>query len=90
MKASGQYPELITPIMTTTLTVRLPAALAREFKAKAKAAKTSPSAVLRQAATEFVRRQKPASNGMQEHCDAHAGTWDGHVSRRELLRRTRP
>jgi len=76
--------------MTTTVTVRLPATLAREFKAKAKAAKTSPSAVLRWAATEFVRRQKPTSNAMQEHIDAHAGSWDGHVSGQELLRSTRP
>lgn len=76
--------------MTTTVTVRLPAMLAREFKAKARAAKTSPSAVLRQAATDFVRQRSPASTAMQQHIDAHAGSRDGHISGTELLRRTRP
>jgi len=76
--------------MTTTLTVRLPQTLARELKAKAKAAKTSPSAVLRRAAADYVRKKKPALNAMQEHIDAYAGTWEGYCSGEELLRRTRP
>lgn len=75
--------------MTTTLTIRLPASLARELKSKAKAARTSPSAVLRRAAAEYVRDQQPAGNAMQEHLDAHAGTWDGYCCGEELLRRTR-
>ncbi len=78
--------------MTTTLTIRLPATLARELKSKAKAAKTSSSAVLRHAATEYVHRKKgdKTLNAMQEHINAHAGTWDGYCSGEELLRRTRP
>lgn len=76
--------------MTTTLTIRLPAALARELKAKTKAAKTSPSAVLRRAAADYVRKEKPTLNALQEHIDAHAGRWDGYCSGEELLRRTRP
>ena len=77
--------------MTTTLTIRIPAALAREFKAKAKAAKTSPTAVLRRAAMDYVRETKAKRlNAMQEHIMARAGTWDGHCSGEELLRKTRP
>ncbi|MCI0535881.1 MAG: ribbon-helix-helix domain-containing protein [Verrucomicrobiales bacterium] len=78
--------------MTTTLTVRLPAPLAREFKAKTKAAKTSPSAVLRRAAADYVRQKNsgPGLNALQEHIMARAGTWDGYCSGEELLRRTRP
>jgi predicted transcriptional regulator len=79
--------------MTTTLTVRLPASLARELKTRAKAAKTSPSAVLRRAAADYVRqkRKSPAGlNAMQEHINSRAGTWDGDISGEELLRRTRP
>jgi predicted transcriptional regulator len=78
--------------MTTTLTIRLPAALAREFKAKTRAAKTSPTAVLRRAAADYVRKTKngPSLNAMQEHIDARAGRWDSHCSGEELLRRTRP
>ncbi|MCI0366056.1 MAG: ribbon-helix-helix domain-containing protein, partial [Phycisphaerales bacterium] len=62
------------------MTIRLPETLARELKAKARAARTSPSAVLRRAAADYVRRKKPALNAMQEHIDAHAGTWDGYTS----------
>jgi len=78
--------------MTTTLTVRLPASLARDFKSRTKAARTSPSAVLRRAAADYVRRQKstPGLNTLQEHILARAGTWDGYCSGEELLRRTRP
>ena len=77
--------------MTTTLTIRIPAALAREFKAKAKAAKTSPTAVLRRAAMDYVRETKAKRlNAMQEHIMARAGTWDGYCSGEELLRKTRP
>jgi hypothetical protein len=78
--------------MTTTLTVRLPAALARELKAKARAAGTSPSAVLRRAAERYVGAARKGSglNDLQEHINARAGTWDGDISGEELLRRTRP
>ena len=76
--------------MTTTLTIRLPETLARQLKAKAKAAKTSASAVLRHAAADYVRKGKHTLNPMQAHIDAHAGTWDGYCSGEELLRRTRP
>ncbi len=78
--------------MTTTLTIRLSETLARELKAKTKAAKTSPSAVLRRAATDYVRERKtgPGLNAMQEHILARAGTWDGYCSGEELLRKTRP
>jgi len=78
--------------MTTTLTIRLPASLARELKTRAKAAKTSPSAVLRRAAADYVRKNKSGAklNAMQEHINARAGTWDGDISGEELLRRTRP
>jgi hypothetical protein len=78
--------------MTTTLTVRLPAKLARELKAKARSAKTSPSAVLRQAAANYVRGKTDSKspNAFQEHIDSRAGTWDGHCSALELLRKTRP
>jgi predicted transcriptional regulator len=75
--------------MTTTLTVRLPQALARNLKAKARAAKTSPSAVLRRAAEKYVAGA-PALNDVQEHINSRAGTWDGTISGEELLRRTRP
>ena len=73
--------------MTTTLTIRIPAPLAREFKAK-----TSPSAVLRRAAADYVRQTKLGRglNTLQEHIMARAGTWDGYCSGEELLRRTRP
>jgi predicted transcriptional regulator len=43
--------------MTKTLNIRLPAALTREFKVMTKAAKTSPTAVLRRAAANYVRRR---------------------------------
>jgi predicted transcriptional regulator len=78
--------------MTTTLTIRLPTALARELKARAKEARTSPSAVLRRAAATYVRGKKSGagSNAMQEHIDAYAGAWDGYCSGEELLKRTRP
>ena len=78
--------------MTTTLTIRLSTSLARELRAKAKAAKTSPSAVLRRAAADYVRRSKPATglNSLQEHILARAGTWSGDCSSENLLKRTRP
>jgi metal-responsive CopG/Arc/MetJ family transcriptional regulator len=76
--------------MTETLTIRLPAALARELKAKAKRANTNPSEILRHAASEYVRNAKPGNNPMQNHILARAGTWDGDISGKELLRRMRP
>ena len=71
--------------MTETLTIRLPAALVRELRAK-----TNPSAVLRQAASNYVRQFKPNINPMQNHILARAGTWDGDISGLELLKRTSP
>jgi predicted transcriptional regulator len=78
--------------VTTTLTIRLPAPLARELKAKARAEKTNPSAVLRRAASDYVRKKNSSQrlNAMQQHLLARAGKWDGHCSGEELLRRTRP
>jgi len=77
--------------MTETLTIRLPKSLARDFRAKTLAAKTNPTAVLRRAAAEFVKAKgTTARNSMQEHVRARAGTWNGHCSGKELLRRTRP
>ncbi len=77
--------------MTETLTVRLPKSLARDFRAKARATKTNPSAVLRRAAMEFVKtKNAPARNAMQEHVRIRAGSWDGFCSGTELLRQTRP
>ena len=77
--------------MTQIVTIRLPTRLARELKAKARSANTTPSAVLRQMALEYVRRKhKPARNALQEHILAHAGTWNGYCSGEELLRKTRP
>jgi hypothetical protein len=78
--------------MTTTLTIRLPVALARELKSRTKAAKTNPSAVLRRAAASYVRQKKggAGATAMQQHIDAYAGAWNGHCSGEELLRRTRP
>jgi len=76
--------------MTKTLTIRLPATLLNDLKAKAKSAKTNPNAVLKRMAAEYVRENKPAGNAMQEHIRAYAGTWDGYCSGEELLRKTRP
>lgn len=77
--------------MTTTLTIRLPEKLARDLKTKTRAAKTSPSAVLREAASNYVRRShKDSATAMQRHIDARAGTWDGDISGVELLKITRP
>ena len=75
--------------LTETLTIRLPAALAREFKARAKSANTNPSEILRRAAADYVRQPQAGVNAMQKHILARAGTWDGDISGAELLRRTR-
>lgn len=77
--------------MTETLSIRLPESLARQVKSKARAAGTNVSAVARELFTEYVRQHKapPTANGMQQHIDAYAGTWDAHCSAEELLRRTR-
>jgi len=37
-----------------------------------------------------VRKKAGALNAAQRHVRARAGTWDGKVSGRELLHRTRP
>lgn len=77
--------------MTQTVTIRMPARLARELKAKARSAKTNPSAVLRGLVADYVRgKRKPGRNPLQEHIAAYAGTWDGYYSAEELLRKTRP
>jgi predicted transcriptional regulator len=76
--------------MTETLTIRLPSTLARGLKAKARAARTTPTAVLRRAAEEYVREDQAVQDARLEHIRKHAGTWDGHCSGLELLRRTRP
>ena len=75
--------------MTETFTIRLPKSLARDFRAKTRAAKTNPTAVLRRAAADYVKNQA-ARDAAAEHIHAHAGTWDGDISGEELLRRTRP
>ena len=76
--------------MTETLTIRLPKSLAREFRAKTRAAKTNPTEVLRAAATQYVHNDQASRNAMVEHIRRFAGTWDGYCSGEELLRRTRP
>jgi hypothetical protein len=76
--------------MTETLTIRLPKSLAREFRAKTRAAGTNPTAVLRRAAAEFVNKDQAARDSAVEHIRHYAGTWDGYCSGEELLRRTRP
>ena len=75
--------------MTETLTIRLPKLLARDFRAKTRAAKTNPTEVLRQAAADYVRHDPAARNAIVEHLRARAGTWNSKVSGEELLRRTR-
>jgi hypothetical protein len=65
-------------------------ALARDFRTKTRAAGTNPTAVLREAAVEYVRNDPTARNAIVEHIRARAGTWDGDISGEELLRRTRP
>ena len=75
--------------MTDTLTIRLPRELARKFRAKTRAAHTNPTAVLRDAAAGYVRDDPTARHAVVEHLRARAGTWDGEVSGRELLRRMR-
>ena len=76
--------------MTETLTIRLPKSLARNFRAKTRAAKTNPTAILRQAAADYVHHDNSAHNAIVEHIRARAGTWDSDISGAELLRRTRP
>lgn len=76
--------------MTETLTIRLPKSLARELRVKTRAAGTNPTAVLRKAAEEFVRTDPSAHNSALEHVRRFAGSWDGHCTGEELLRRTRP
>ena len=76
--------------MTKTLTIRLPVALARDLKAKARAERTNPTEVLRRAAEEYVRADRTARDARVEHVRKHAGTWDGYCSGTELLKRTRP
>ena len=77
--------------MTKIVPVRLPQKVAQELKAKTRAAKTTPSAVLRQMAIEYVKSAQPADrNALQEHIASHAGRWDGYCSGEELLHKTRP
>ena len=76
--------------MTETLTIRLPKSLARDFRAKTRAAKTNPTVVLRRAAADYVKMNQAARDASVEHIRRFAGTWDGYCSGEELLRRTRP
>ena len=76
--------------MTETLTIRLPKSLARDFRAKTRAAKTNPTEVLRRAAADFVNKDQAGHTAAVEHVRRFAGTWDGICSGEELLRRTRP
>ncbi len=76
--------------MTETLTIRLPKSLARDFRAKTRAAKTNPTEVLRQAAANYVQKDQAARDAAVEHIRRFAGTWDGYISGEELLKRTRP
>jgi hypothetical protein len=76
--------------MTETLTIRLPKSLARDFRAKTRAAKTNPTVVLRRAAADYVRTNPVARDAAVEHIRRFAGTWDGYCSGEQLLRRTRP
>lgn len=75
---------------TETLTICLPQAHAREFRAKTRAARTNPSEVLRQTAARYVREDPTARRAIVEHLSSRAGTWAGAISGEELLRRTRP
>lgn len=79
-----------TKSMTETLTIRLPRELARELRAKTRAARTNPTAVLRQAALNYVQTDPAARNAVVAHLRARAGTWDGAVTGVELLKKTRP
>jgi hypothetical protein len=75
----------------TKVSIRLPVMLARRLKAKARAAKTTPSAVLRDAAEKYVGlSRKSRLKTLQKHIKPHAGSWDGDISGEELLRLTRP
>lgn len=76
--------------MTETLTIRLPKSLARNFRAKTRAARTNPTEVLRKAAADYVKNDQTARNAAVEHIRRFAGTWDGYISGEELLKRTRP
>jgi hypothetical protein len=75
--------------VTVTLTIRLPKELARKFRLKTRAANTNPTAVLRAAAAGYVRDDPTARHAVVEHLRARAGTWDGVVSGKELLRKLR-
>jgi hypothetical protein len=79
--------------MTQTLTVRLPQRLVSQVRYKARANRTNVSAVARRLFADYVRRQKGSAattpNPMQQHIDAYAGSWEGHCSGAELLRKTR-
>jgi hypothetical protein len=76
--------------MTETLTIRLPKSLAREFRAKTRAARTNPTEVLRRAAAQYVQADPAARDSVVAHLRARAGTWSGAMSGVELLRKTRP
>jgi predicted transcriptional regulator len=78
--------------MTTTVTIRLPEKLARKLKSKARAANSTPTAVLREAAEKYVAQPAKGEklNAMQRHIEKYAGTWDGDISGEELLKLTRP
>ena len=77
--------------MARTFIVRLPARLAKDFKAKAHSAGTTPSVVLRRMVTKYVKAPRPPKrNAVQEHILMYSGRWNGYCSGVELLRKTRP
>jgi predicted transcriptional regulator len=60
--------------VTETLTIRLPKALAREFRAKTRAANTNPTVVLRQAAMDYVAHEQMPGDAIVMHIQKRAGT----------------
>jgi hypothetical protein len=81
----------VTRIPSTTLTFRLPSVLARKIKAKARAEKTTPSAVLTDAVRTYVYQSADSIlTPFQRHINERAGKWDGDISGEELLKLTRP
>jgi capsid protein len=68
--------------MTETLTIRLPKSLARDFRAKTRAAKTNPTVILRRAAADYVRNDQSARNAMVDYCEGRVHDSRGHLGDR--------
>jgi hypothetical protein len=67
------------------MTIRIPTPLAREFKAKTKAAKTNPSAILRRAAADYVRlaaKARTSPNAALHPIRQAISNWPGIPRRR--------